>query len=760
MKQRKLFLVLASLSLALAGVGVFAAANVDANDMIVARADKIYTMTLDANNKVVGDNYLPMPVLKTIGTITVNNMLVKSSSTGGYANLAPHGAIYNYEANNFHGRVTGIKSIKVVYSGSGLQLRVSRDLEGKIFSEKMDVTSNTEIDLSSMSPSYFYLTNGDNEIDISSIDVKYVCSERDNLTLNQIGKRYTGSKNGIIYKLDITGSSFALATLNKESNDNYSGTISIVEGQVKLAINGAGDLYFNPNDGRNKLTVDSAKGIGAAFDGLSFDEVFVVDDFEGYSGTGVGYDTDHANWGTLTGLRSNYHSDYYGGSATSLFQDSGWGFMATDTYMYHSASQGHNNSAMALFRGSANGLRFTTFESMYNVPKTMGKGAKFSFWAHGALNSAMNGNSSENVTVKVRLFFTNPILKCSDTYGEATEITIPAGSDWSQYTINLDSNKEYYGYSIYIKSTNALYVPIDDIEIYTENPYAEYEVDYNYQSFTGKGEITYTSTLKSLFKSDGTYIIMGISKDGFMSAYLIGQTFDGTSYEINPDTKEFTATGSLRPSETVTKYGLEVTGFTGTFNDDYTVLSNVTFIGGTAQYIQNNGNIVISAANLSETQEFTGATTQALQSTFKRWYMANNSWTEDPGNGDRVTAFTTDGYNDSICMRERGHAKHSLTFASNFNPTKSYHGFGYWVKNTSSKNLKTNYYSYTSQDLTDGATWMTVQTVTKAAGWSLVVCDFKGQMAIKSGITNLRLYFEMSSGSQTDYILLDHFFFY
>jgi hypothetical protein len=101
-------------------------------------------MTLDASNKVVADAYLPQLVTKQVGTVVVNNLLAKTS-TSGYAKLAPHGAIYNYVAQgNYNGRVTGIQSVKVVYSGSGLQLSVSRDLSGKIFTEKMNVTSNRQ----------------------------------------------------------------------------------------------------------------------------------------------------------------------------------------------------------------------------------------------------------------------------------------------------------------------------------------------------------------------------------------------------------------------------------------------------------------------------------------------------------------------------------------------------------------------------------------------------------------------------------------
>lgn len=714
MKQRKLFLILSTFTLALAGVGAFVASNTDIKDLMVARADKIYTMTLDASNKVVADAYLPQLVTKQVGTVVVNNLLAKTS-TSGYAKLAPHGAIYNYVAQgNYNGRVTGIQSVKVVYSGSGLQLSVSRDLSGKIFTEKMNVTSNTEIDLSAIAPSYFYFTNGDSEIDITSIAVKYSCTERNFLNVAQLGKRYTGKIGDTIFGATINGTNIEVRTLNMAENQVFNGTVSVEGNQVKAALN-VGNLYFNVNEGRNTLTLDSNKGAGSNFDGLVFNEVFKVDDFENFASTGIGYDNSHANFNNMTGLRGNYHADYYSqqSSTKSLFGDKNWQIMGNDTWLYLDSTGGHNGSKAAQFRSSSNGLRFVNFESLYTVPKTMGKGTKFSFWAHGALKENRTEASTINATVKVRLFYVNPVTGVGDNTGDATSVVIPAGSDWSQYTIDLDTSKEFYGYSFYCNTSSAVYVPVDDIEIFTENPYETYKAPVLVQTPTYP-EGTFKGDATVMGNSFSIVIALGNKTNGLVAVRLANKDAQATSVTYNENTKAISiaTTGSYSGAT----YGT----ITGTYDAENDRIVNVSCSGGISSYVSNNGSI--TATRLSNMWDCDGTTAQ-LQNTFKRRYMSG-SWAVDTGNADRITSNTTEFVSGTGSVKRRGYSGGAvaLNFNSDFSPAKAVQNVQFWVYNPSANNITLRMWYYQAKNFgSNGETG----TVTAIAGkWTYVAMGF------------------------------------
>ena len=65
-----------------------------------------------------------------------------------------------------------------------------------------------------------------------------------------------------------------------------------------------------------KLTLnDGATGAVASFlTGFSSDLCYVIDDFEGYTETGVGLDGSHKDETAFKGLRSKWYSDYYSGN--------------------------------------------------------------------------------------------------------------------------------------------------------------------------------------------------------------------------------------------------------------------------------------------------------------------------------------------------------------------------------------------------------------------------------------------------------------
>lgn len=471
MKRKKTLLISAGIALSCLCAGFIAVGNMTEDNTFVMNADKVYTMNLGKDNGFTNENYSLSTQTKTYGLVTLNGFLAKANANG-FAKLASNGAIYNYSASGYGSRVTSIKAIKATFSGGALKMRVSRDLSGKIFTDAVSLTSGEEVNVSVVSPYYFILEAGDQEVDITSLEISYACADRDVLSLYQLGKVYTGEKDGVVYKAVINGASSTIDTLNKATNDHYNCSVAVDGEQIKFTIDGAGSLYFNPNEGRNKLTIDSSKGIGAMFAGLSFDEVFTVDNFENMV-QGSGYDDVTKSFTTMTGLRAKFLSDFNNSETSRTTSPLGWKLMGSSDYLTLASGTGRNGTNAAVFKVSnSSGLRYVTMSSLYNIPRTMGKGSTFSFWAHGPVTSA-GAAASKDAKIKVRLFFKNPITGVNDTNGEATELTVSAGTDWTHYELPLNSSKEYYGYCIYSSSASQ-YLPIDDIEIYTANPYAEY----------------------------------------------------------------------------------------------------------------------------------------------------------------------------------------------------------------------------------------------------------------------------------------------
>ena len=98
------------------------------------------------------------------------------------------------------------------------------------------------------------------------------------------------------------------------------------------------------------------------------------------------------------------------------------------------------------------------------------RGSKFSFWAR---------TSGTVPAVKASLYWqTSPKNATKDsrvatqTFAHATSV-----GDWTHYEIDLNPNLEYYGYLIFMEKNQSAdsYLYIDDVEVYTADPYAHYE---------------------------------------------------------------------------------------------------------------------------------------------------------------------------------------------------------------------------------------------------------------------------------------------
>ncbi len=293
-----------------------------------------------------------------------------------------------------------------------------------------------------------------------------------------------------------------------------------------------------------------------------FDKVYDVDDFESYSATGTGYDTSHG-MSTVTGLRAQYYSTYYGAGSNPT-SGYGWNIMGSSDYLTFMSSVGHSGSKTALLKSnSGNYFRYIQAKHYFGVPTAIGKGSKLSVWMHGSYKNT-NGEAGVDAAVTLIAFYDSKFNTSGANTAATATYTVASGSDWMEYTVDLDSTKTVYAYGVHIaKASATLYLPIDDVKIYTESPY-------------------------------GAVNVSGVTLDSNSVDLTIGETkaLTATVAPVNATDKSITWTtsnssvASVNQSGVVTANGvgsatITVTTTDGLFTDTCTVNVTQSYPGGT-----------------------------------------------------------------------------------------------------------------------------------------------------------------------------------
>ena len=631
--MKKRFLLGTAL-VAVTALGVVSACLTASNheDAAIKAGAVTYVSALDNGNGLSNADYA-MKQTKQADFAKFNYFLAKQSEEG-HAVLAPHGFIYNYDSSNEMGAIHGLECIHVKYSSTGkLYLRIMLDDDGKYdYGKLIEIPNDEDLEIRGFQPNYVRIEAGDSQVDIESIEFEYTCSSRFAMSdRRMVSGVYTGIYNDLAYKLTLNDNGTALfATMNKAgAQDTYSASTWFnYYTKVSITFDGPYDIELIPGDGYTSLSVNPEVGIGAMFSGMKLTKVMNVEDFESYTATGVGLDQSHNIYST-TGLRSQFHSDYNAKvvGKTSLFGDENWSFMGSSDYLTLSTNTGVGGSKCALFKSSSTGLRYVTMNSFVESTRRLGKGSKFSFWAHGAVNGSGTSNGAD-MSLKVRIFYKNGIDACSDSTGVATTVTIPAGSDWTQYEIALDTSKEFYGYSFFLKNNTAGYLPIDNIQMYDVNPNTVYVAP---KAATIDGTYTVTASISAIQANYG--VVMALDNTGKATVLVGGADAGATSYTYNSITHEV----SVPTTGSVPTYGFTYGTITGTLNEATGELEDVGFDGTASSYITNNGHLVATRPATCFDCE---GTTGDLLNTFRRRYDNGGGWGFDTNNNDRIVANT------------------------------------------------------------------------------------------------------------------------
>ena len=412
---------------------------------------------------------------------------------GYHVTLAPHGYMYNeVDDSTNKNKVTGLSSIKVTYSSSSsISVRTSLRDDGKEFTAPQALTSGVALELDN-NPYYFIFEAGDAEAKIESVVLNYTCEAHTGVILNTLTGTYTGKgSDNFTYKLTLDGSNVSLESLDKETNVSDSGTAALLGGNtINCTFDGGGYYMFTISEDHMIFTFSSKGGAAnSKFPEMSLYKVYKVEDFESESVIGSGYggsgqSKDQTKLFAMTGLKAHWHSDFYNNGDTygpSYINDIkgdgyGWRLMGSTDYLQFTSSKGYNSSKAGVFKGNGNALRNIQMKSVLGIPNIIGKGAYLSFWAKAYSDAALNTIASGVTDIKALCFYTGQVTKT--TQADATEkaFTIPGSSDWARYVVELDTTKDYYSFGFNTKQAGGgtRYVIVDNVEIYSADPYAEY----------------------------------------------------------------------------------------------------------------------------------------------------------------------------------------------------------------------------------------------------------------------------------------------
>ena len=338
-------------------------------------------------------------------------------------------------------------------------------------------------------------------------------------------------------KVTFTGGSLTLKSSSVDSSDGASYVTdvnAVTSGTAVNLANGANSFVLEAAEAYVSITeiklTYSCSAVATSYD---FTKVYDVEDFESYTATGVGYDGSH-NMATATNLRSQFYSVYYGAGSNPM-SGAGWQVMGSSDYLTYHGTAGRNGSKTALFKSNAsNYFEYIQAKHYFGVPTAIGKGAKLSAWIHGAYADT-NGTAGAAAQVTLIAYYNRLLDKSGINDGASATYTINGSDGWAEYTVDLDPTKTVYGFGIHIAKAGAtLYLPVDDVKIYTNSPYGTVAVESislnasNANLIVGETKALTATVLpanatdKSVTWSSSNASVASVNANGLVTANAIG----------------------------------------------------------------------------------------------------------------------------------------------------------------------------------------------------------------------------------------------
>ena len=227
------------------------------------------------------------------------------------------------------------------------------------------------------------------------------------------------------------------------------------------------------NGGQSMKFVEAGGALADAVTGVDLNAVQVVDNFEQYTSDGTAYCQKYSI-DKRSGCRGAYYSEYWNdkNTTTSPWGGNKWSLMGGEgNQLSLMTGGGHSGNQYVSMKSSQyNGMRYMQWGLFDGTAEQNNfRGSTFSFWAktNGLVKKILvNFYSQSAPTNETR----NQYVK-QETFTETAAI-----GEWKHYEIALNDKLTYYGYMIYLDAnyTADSFLYVDDVEVYTANPYATY----------------------------------------------------------------------------------------------------------------------------------------------------------------------------------------------------------------------------------------------------------------------------------------------
>jgi len=292
-----------------------------------------------------------------------------------------------------------------------------------------------------------------------------------------LSEHYALKSDGLSGKMDLEDEGYVLSAKQDGETIELPVNLSVEENKVRMVCEEEGhefDALLATEDGGDNMELESVTGsLQDALQGLKVSKYFVIDDFESYNGSGVGYDFSHRDSEARSGLRGAYFCDYYSGEGnSSIVGGNGWDLMKSTDYLDIEKNVVHSGTQSGRFKyNSSKQTRYSTYGLSDGTATKMGSGMYFSFWTKGV-------ETRTNV-IRVRVWSVNqvtPSNQSSESICEIYTFNIDPTAPWTECKISLNPAKAYYGFSIYPMKNNGTgqYFYVDDIYIYNSiSPWGE-----------------------------------------------------------------------------------------------------------------------------------------------------------------------------------------------------------------------------------------------------------------------------------------------
>ena len=368
------------------------------------------------------------------------------------------------------------------------------------------------------------------------------------------GMTYIGKVAGLINAQLTIGQDNAVTLAAPGMAMNINGTYTIVEDEVTMTL---GDVQYVGTIEDNAINFKSVNGTGTiagALNNLNFNMIEYADNAETYESDGKMYYQNNKDLSQVSGARGAYHCDYYTGGSSNLspIGGNGWSLM------------GGNGDQLQLDKTTAADgtqslkMKFSTAGSMRYLQWGLADGTAVGHKGFNKLGIYMKNTTATNVSIKLYAYHIQKVEPSTqgDSSRAVKEITVPANSDWTLYTLDLNAAKTYYGYGIYMATKSATgFLNVDKVFYY--NDYESPEMNYfakeglvlNGNITAGAATMTFGQNGVVTLHNDmlggdlaGTYKMAMSGSDQLMTIETAMGNITGT-YAVNPAGKvTFTVT--------------------------------------------------------------------------------------------------------------------------------------------------------------------------------------------------------------------------